>query len=223
MYQRSDFAKPTYIYLLFSLLAAMWGASWGSQTPFLMEWLSTWTGWIGTIIVMNIIPKVAIAIHHKSVAGFLMLLVKGIFYGMVLGPIVSVSQNLASNIDIIKIALIATGLIFVFFTIIVKISGGHYQLKKGLMRVVTFSLLGAVILNLMMPIGVLGLLISIGIGFLGAIILMYATAGILNYQGTDSPTLGALMLFSALFDIFTAVIHLVIMNLPHITQLLEKQ
>ena len=85
-----------------------------------------------------------------------------------------------------------------------------FSAPRGLMTGVIFSLIGTIILNGFLQIGVFGLLIAVGIGIFGVFILIYATSEVLNNPEADSPIPGALMLFAGLFNIFVAAINLLL-------------
>ena len=67
-----------------------------------------------------------------------------------------------------------------------------------------------VILNMFLHIGWLGVVISIGIGAIGVLGLVYSTSGVLRSHEADSPIPGALALFAGLFNIFVAALNLLL-------------
>ena len=73
-----------------------------------------------------------------------------------------------------------------------------------------FALIGAVILNSFLNIGVLGLLIGFGIGAFGVFILVFSTSGVLMTRDADSPIPGALMLFAGVFNVFVATLNILL-------------
>jgi FtsH-binding integral membrane protein len=66
------------------------------------------------------------------------------------------------------------------------------------------------VLNAFLNIGVLGILIAAGIGILGVFILVYATSDVLNNPEADSPIPGALILFAGLFNVFVAILNILL-------------
>jgi FtsH-binding integral membrane protein len=54
------------------------------------------------------------------------------------------------------------------------------------------------------------MLISGAIGIFGVFILVNTTSQVLNNPEYDEPTMGALMLFAGLFNVFVAIIHLLL-------------
>ena len=73
-----------------------------------------------------------------------------------------------------------------------------------------FALAGITVLNMFLNIGFLGILISCGIGVFGVFILVNATSQVLNSPDYDEPVGGALMLFAGLFNVFVAILHLML-------------
>jgi FtsH-binding integral membrane protein len=67
-----------------------------------------------------------------------------------------------------------------------------------------------VLLNSFMNIGWFGVLISAGIGIMGVISLVSSTSGVLNSPDADSPIPGALALFAGVFNIFVAVLNILL-------------
>ena len=85
---------------------------------------------------------------------------------------------------------------FVGVTAYVMTSGRTFSAPRGLMIGFFFAIMGAVVLNGFLNIGVLGILISFAIGAFGVCILVYSTSSVLATPDADSPIPGALMLFA---------------------------
>ena len=68
---RSAAIKKTYALLSLSVIAAVAGGFIGSRTPALVQFFSTWMGWIVAMISLNAIPYVAMACRHNPVMGTL--------------------------------------------------------------------------------------------------------------------------------------------------------
>jgi len=75
---------------------------------------------------------------------------------------------------------------------------------------ISISIIAAMALNAFLNIGVLGMLIAAGIGILGVCILVYATSEVLNNPDADSPIPGALFLFAGLFNVFVAILNILL-------------
>lgn len=213
MYNRLYSSRTPYYYLFATVIASICGAFLGFQNPRILIWLNSWLGWIIFLFIINMIPRIVLKYRYKPMMGFLLLLIKGCSCGIILSPAILISQRVKCQIGIAEIALIISALIFILLTVFVKLSSRSYQVDQKLMSMISISLFGAVFLNLVMPSGLLGLAISIGIGIFGILILVNATAGIVNYQATPDPILWAVILFSAIFGIFTAVIYLLLTSL----------
>ena len=65
-------------------------------------------------------------------------------------------------------------------------------------------------INSFLNIGMLGILISAGIGIMGVLALIYSTSGVLNSPNADSPIPGALALFAGVFNIFVSVLNILL-------------
>ena len=73
-----------------------------------------------------------------------------------------------------------------------------------------FAIIGVVVLNMFLEIGFLGMLISGAIGIFGVFVLVNATSQVLNNPEYHEPVAGALMLFAGLFNVFVAILHLLL-------------
>jgi modulator of FtsH protease len=109
-----------------------------------------------------------------------------------------------------EIAMVMTLVVFGAVTMFVMASGRTFSAPKGLMLGISVSIIAAIVLNAFLNIGVLGILIAAGIGILGVCILVYATSEVLNNPLADSPIPGALMLFAGLFNIFVAILNILL-------------
>jgi len=72
------------------------------------------------------------------------------------------------------------------------------------------AIMAAVLLNSFLNIGWLGVLVSAGIGIMGVVALVSSTSGVLNSPDADSPVPGALALFAGIFNIFVAVLNILL-------------
>jgi len=105
---------------------------------------------------------------------------------------------------------VMTLIVFGAVTMFVMASGRTFSAPRGLMMGIFVSITAAVILNAFLNIGVLGILIAAGIGVFGVCILVYATSAVLHNPAADSPIPGALMLFAGLFNIFVAILNILL-------------
>ena len=75
---------------------------------------------------------------------------------------------------------------------------------------ISISIIAAIVLNGFLNIGLLGMLIAAGIGIFGVCILVYATSDVLHNPSADSPIPGALILFAGLFNVFVAILNILL-------------
>jgi FtsH-binding integral membrane protein len=205
---RADAIKKTYLLLGLSVAGAFCGGYLGAQSDALANLFTGWIGWILAMVLLNAIPRVAIAVRHNPVLGVTALLVDGFVSGLVLAPILRVASVYAPGT--IQIAMVMTLIIFAAITLFVMSSGRTFSAPRGLMLGVFISIAAAVALNMFLNIGFLGILIAAGIGIFGVFILVYATSDVLNNPAADSPIPGALTLFAGLFNVFVAVLNILL-------------
>ena len=206
--RRAETIKQTYLLLGLSVAFALAGGWVGATTPWIVNLFSGWLGWIGAMVLINVIPRVAMAARHNPVLGVSALVVDGFVSGMVLAPILAIASYSAPGA--IKGAMAITTLAFGGVTTYVMLSKRRFSAPRGLMTGIFVSLIGAVILNGFLEIGLLATLISAGIGIFGVFILVYATSEVLHSPEADSPIPGALMLFAGLFNVFVAALNLLL-------------
>ena len=110
----------------------------------------------------------------------------------------------------ILVALLITGFVFVGVSAYVMTSRRTFSAPRGLMAGLFFAIIGAVILNSFLNIGIIGILISFAIGAFGVFILVFATSSVLKTPYADSPIPGALMLFAGVFNVFVATLNILL-------------
>ncbi|HAR00638.1 MAG: Bax inhibitor-1 family protein [Limisphaerales bacterium] len=205
---RSSAIKKTYMLLSMSVLSALIGGSIGSSSPAMVQFFGSGIGWIVAMVALNGIPYLAMACRHNPVIGTIALVGDGFVSGLVLAPVLHMASVFAP--DIVPAALILTALVFAGVSVSVMITKVQYSAPKGLMMGLFFALAGITILNMFLNIGFLGILIACGIGVFGVFILVNATSQVLNSPEYDEPVGGALMLFAGLFNVFVAILHLML-------------
>jgi FtsH-binding integral membrane protein len=89
-------------------------------------------------------------------------------------------------------------------------SNRTFSAPRGLMLGISISIIAAIVLNAFLNIGLLGMLIAAGIGIFGVCILVYATSEVLHNPDADSPIPGALILFAGLFNVFVAILNILL-------------
>jgi modulator of FtsH protease len=178
------------------------------QTYILFGLSSGWMGWIVAILLLNIVPRIAIAARHNPVLGVSALVGDGFLSGIAMSPLLWVARRIAP--DLIGVALGITAFVFIGVTLYVMLSGRTFSAPRGLMVGLFFSIMGAVILNSFLNIGFIGILIAVGIGALGVFTLVFSTSSVLRSPYIDSPIPGALMLFAGVFNVFVATLNILL-------------
>lgn len=205
---RADAIRKTYMLLALCVAGALCGGYLGAQSDALANLFTGWLGWVLAMVLLNAIPRVAIAARHNPVLGVTALLADGIVSGLVLAPILRLASYYAPGT--IQIAMLMTLVVFGAVTLFVMASGRTFSAPRGLMLGIGISIVAAIVLNAFLNIGALGVLIAAGIGVFGVCILVYATSAVLHTADADSPIPGALMLFAGLFNVFVAILNILL-------------
>jgi FtsH-binding integral membrane protein len=148
------------------------------------------------------------AARHNPVLGITALLADGFVSGVVLAPILRIASLYAPGTT--QIAMLMTLVVFGTVTLFVMSSSRTFSAPRGLMLGISVSIVAAIVLNAFLNIGLLGMLVAAGIGILGVCILVYATSDVLHNPDIDSPIPGALMLFAGLFNVFVAILNILL-------------
>jgi FtsH-binding integral membrane protein len=205
---RSSMIKKTYLFLGLAVAGALCGGYLGAQSAALANLFTGWIGWILAMVLLNAIPRVAMAVRHNPVLGVAALIGDGFVSGLVLAPILRLASYYAPGT--IQIAMLMTLVVFAAITLFVMSSGRTFSAPRGLMVGIMVSLAAAMLLNAFLNIGFLGIVIAAGIGIFGVCILIYATSDVLNNPSADSPIPGALILFAGLFNVFVAILNILL-------------
>ncbi len=200
--------KQTYFLLGIAVLCAMAGGYIGSTSETVLRFLTSKIGFIVALVFLNVVPWVAMACRNNPVLGVTALVADGFLAGLVLSPVLYFANRVAP--EMILVALMITGAVFAAITGYIFVSKREFSAPKGLMIGLFVAVSAAVVLNMFMNIGWLGVLISAGIGIIGVFGLVYSTSGVLRSADSDSPIPGALALFAGLFNIFNAVLNLLL-------------
>jgi len=200
--------KQTYALFGIAVVAAMVGGYIGATTEAIVRFFSSWVGWIIAMIGLNVVPRIAMAARANSGLGTLALVGDGFFAGLCLAPLLWFASLKAP--EMILVALGITAIVFLGITGYVFTSGRTFSAPRGLMVGLFFSVIGAIILNSFMNIGILGVLIAVGIGAIGVVALVTSTSAILQSGDADSAVPGALALFAGVFNIFVATLNILL-------------
>jgi modulator of FtsH protease len=206
--ERSAVIKQTYLLFGLSVLSALAGGYVGATSETLARFFSGWVGWICAILLLNLVPRIAIAVRHNPVLGVSALVFDGFISGIAISPLLYVASLVAPVL--IVAALGITGGVFLGVTAYVMTSGRTFSAPRGLMAGLFFAIIGVVILNAFLNIGFLGMLISFAIGVFGVCVLVFSTSSVLNTPDADSPIPGALMLFAGVFNVFVATLNILL-------------
>ena len=205
---RAETIRKTYMLLGLSVAGALCGGYVGAQSDALVNLFTGWLGWILAMLLLNVIPRVAIAARHNPVWGVTALLADGFVSGIVLAPILRIASYYAPGT--IQIAMLMTVIVFGTVTLFVMSSSRTFSAPRGLMLGISISIIAAMVLNAFLNIGMVGMLIAAGIGIFGVCILVYATSDVLHNANADSPIPGALILFAGLFNVFVAILNILL-------------
>lgn len=205
---QSAVIKQTYMLLGVSVLSAMAGGYIGATSETIVRFFSSTIGWIAAIALLNAVPYVAMACRHNPALGVTALVFDGFVAGIAISPLLFFASLVAPAM--IVVAIMITGLVFMAITGYVFMSGRTFAAPRGLMIGMFVSIAAAILLNSFLNIGWLGVVASAGIGIFGCMALVYSTSGVLASPDADSPIPGALALFSGLFNVFVAVLNILL-------------
>jgi modulator of FtsH protease len=200
--------KQTYALFGIAVVAAMAGGYVGATTPAIVQFFSSWIGWIVAMIGLNFVPRIAMSARGNPALGTAALVFDGFFAGICLAPILWFASLKAP--EMILAALAITAIVFLAITGYVFMSGRTFSAPRGLMIGLFFSVIGAMILNSFLQISLLGILIAAGIGAVGVIALVTSTSAILQSGDADSAIPGALALFAGVFNVFVATLNILL-------------
>jgi modulator of FtsH protease len=206
--ERSSVIKQTYVLFGLSVISALAGGYVGATSETMARLFSGMLGWILAIILLNAVPRIAIAVRHNPVLGVSALVADGFVSGLAISPLLYVAARVQPSL--ILAALGITGIVFLGVTAYVMTSGRTFSAPRGLMAGLFFAIIGAVLLNSFLNIGMLGILISFGIGAFGVFVLVFSTSSVLKTPDADSPIPGALMLFAGVFNVFVAALNILL-------------
>ena len=205
---KSATIKKTYLLLSLSVASAIAGGFAGIQSQAVVNFFGSTIGGIVAMVSLNAIPYVALACRNNPALGTLALIGDGFISGLVLAPVLFMARIYAP--DIVPAALILTAIVFGGVTISVMITKVQFSAPRGIMTGLFFAILGIIVLNMFLNIGFLGMLISGAIGIFGVFVLVNATSQVLNNREFNEPVAGALMLFAGLFNVFVAILHILL-------------
>jgi modulator of FtsH protease len=214
--ERTQAIQETYRLLAVAVVCAM-AAGWvGSRTPAVIEFFMSPLGWIVAMFGLNGIPAIARnTARNNPRHGLAVLALMGFMSGLVLSPLIFLGMYKSGLGDdapnLVDSALVITAFVFLGISGFVYKRGTAFTFGSGMMAGFFWSICGAVVVNMFfLHSGVLGMCITAGIGILGAAQLAWATSQILNNPQFRDPMLGALALFAGLFNLFQAILRILV-------------
>ena len=216
--RRTQMLHTTYLYLSVAVAAAMGGAWLGSHSKAFLNAIFSggMLGWIAILVVINMVPRFALAVAEKNprmaipALGF-----NGFVAGLSLAPLVFIGlavskQDMSSGGNLVSTAVVITGSIFAAITAYVHLNRSKFEASNAIMWGLFAFAMVAVPVNVFLGSSIIGMVISLAIGMLGAYQLATATSAIVTDPNFNSPAAGSLMLFAGVFNMFQAILRLLI-------------
>lgn len=212
---RMEAIRETYRLLAVAVFAAMATCWFTSQSAALAGILATKTGWILSLIGLNVIPMLAASQKEMSSrSATFWLALDGAVSGFVLTPLVFLALMLSNHDggpNLVQSALVITGAVFLGVSGFVYQSTREFNWGKGAASGIFWALLAGMGVNaLWLHDFGFSMMLSGVIGVLGTLQLLWATSTVLRNPEFREPHQGALMLFAGLFNVFTTVLRLLI-------------
>lgn len=214
--RRQNMLHTTYLYLSVAVLGCMGGAWWGAHSEgFLSFMFSSNFIWIGALLILNMVPIVALKVAENAPRWAVpALLLDGFVSGLVLAPLVYIGLALSGQNEdggnLVSTACIVTGAMFAAVTAYVHINKTKFKASGAVMWGLFGFAMVAVPANMFLQSSILSLVISGAIGILGLYQLAVATSQIVTNPQFNSPARGALYLFAGVFNLFQAVLSILI-------------
>jgi FtsH-binding integral membrane protein len=205
---RSATLKMTYILLGVSVLFAIAGGYIGSQTELLVQFFSTWFGWIVAILLLNAVPMIARSCIHSTGLGLFALAADGFLSGIVISPILWLARQIDPEIIVAVGGF--TAIVFAAVTIYVFTLKKEFSAPRVIGAGIFLSLIAATGLNFFLNIGILAVVLSAGLAIFGIFILVINTSRVLNNPEATGAIPGALLLFAGLFNVFVGTLNIVL-------------
>src|SRR5690349_21386416 len=106
--------KQTYLLFGLAVFSAIAGGYIGATSETLARFFSGWIGWIAALLLLNVVPRIAIALRHNHQLGVAALVGDGFISGIALSPLLWVARMIAPQF--IFVALGITGFVFIGVT-----------------------------------------------------------------------------------------------------------
>ena len=214
--RRRNMLHTTYLYLSVAVVGCMAGAWFGSHSEaFLRFMFSSAIIWIGSIFVLNMVPGMALRVAENTPRMAVPALgASGFVSGLILAPLVAIGLYQSGlNPDggnLVSTACIVTGAMFAAVTAYIHINRTKFKPSGAVMWGLFGFAVVAIPANMFLQSSILSLVISALVGVLGLYQLTVATSQIVTNPEFNSPARGALFLFAGVFNLFQAVLSLLI-------------
>ena len=205
---QSAVIRQTYLLFGVAVFAALAGGYIGGTSATIAHFFTGWTGWIAAMLILNLVPRIAMAARHNPVLGVTALVGDGFLSGLAMAPLLWVAGMVGPQL--VPMALGVSACVFLGVTAYIMVSGRRFSAPRGLMAGMFFATIGVSVLNAFLHIGVLGIVVSLGIGAIGVFSLVSSTSGVLSSPDADSAIPGAPSLFAGVFNIFVATLSLLL-------------
>lgn len=216
--RRTQMLHTTYLYLSVAVAGAMAGAWFGAHSEAYLSLVFSAGMWffIPLMIMINVIPALALAVAEKAPRFAIPALAfDGLISGLALAPLVFVGlvysgSEASGGGNFVSTAVVITGAIFAAITAYVHLNKTEFKVSSAVMWGIFGFAIVCIPLNMFLQSSLLSMIVSGVIGIFGAIQLAMATSTIVTNPQFNSPAAGALMLFAGLFNLFQAILHLLI-------------
>ncbi|MGE0489024.1 MAG: Bax inhibitor-1 family protein [Vulcanimicrobiota bacterium] len=213
--RRTKMLQQTYLYLAVAVFGAMVGGFLGSSSESFLRFFFNMggLGWLGILVLINVIPRIALSVAHNNprlavpALGF-----DGFVAGLVLSPLIFLGMVYSEQgMNLVHAAMVVTATVFGAVTFYVFQSGADFKMSKAVMAGTFGALVLAIPVNaFFLHSGVVSNLISAALGVFGTVCLAHVTSAIANDPDFDDPAAAALCLFAGLFNLFQAVLSLLL-------------
>lgn len=213
---RRNLLQTTYLYLAVAVFGAMGGAYLGAHSESYLRLIfgGGMFAWLGVLLIINLVPAAALAVAEKAPRWAVpALALDGFVSGLALAPLVFLGLSVSGQsggANLVSTAVIVTGAMFAAVTAYVHLNKTKFESSSAIgWGLFGFAMI-AVPVNHFLGSSLLSLAIAGVVGLLGLWQLARATSAIVTDPDFDSPAAGALMLFAGVFNLFTAVLRILL-------------
>lgn len=216
--KKAEVIRETYRLLaigVFCAMATAWVASsWLPLVSFIAKITSGPFGFVVALVGLNIVPAMALkAARENPRNAALTLAGHGALSGLLISPLIYVAIMMSGMgqdaPNLVQAALVITAAVFLGISAYIYQSGTNFTYGKGFGVGLAWALVVGIPVNaFMLGSGTLGLMLTLGVGLLGTLQLLWATSSVLKDPEFEDPAYGALCLFAGLFNLFTTILRL---------------